>query len=109
MSGFKAIFDNTNANWLTQANYNELFLKTQENWFNDLLRARGHVFVNEVLGGLGIPHVPQGQLEGWIYSEGAHIDFGCWDKTDDPESIELMLNSQGVMYDKIPYDKAEES
>lgn len=98
---FTAIFDTTNPNWLNDQQHNELFLRMQENWLNDLLRARGHVFVNEVLGALGIAHTPQGQLEGWIYSEGVAIDFGCWDKTDDPKSIELKLNSQGVMYDKI--------
>jgi len=101
---FHAIFDNTNMNWNNPpfSQHNELFLKAQENWFNDLLRARGHVFVNEVLGGLGIPHKPQGQLEGWIYSDGVHIDFGCWDQNFEGDSIELKLNSQGVMYDKIP-------
>ena len=96
---FVAIFDITNPNWMSE--HNELFLKTQENWFNDLLRARGHLFVNEVLGGLGIPHKPQGQLEGWIYKEGVAVDFGIWEDDLSADEITLKLNSQGVMYDRI--------
>lgn len=104
MTEVAAVFDSENPNWMVDPEHNRLFLRTQQNWANDLLRARGHVFLNEIHDMLGFPRTTQGQLEGWLYDnniEGDQIDFGCWESEDDTEPIELKFNTNGVIHDKI--------
>lgn len=65
---------------------NKFFLKSQQDWANEKLKARGHMFLNEVLDMLGIPRCQAGQTVGWIYCEDGdnpigdnYIDFGAFD------------------------------
>lgn len=67
---------------------NKFFLKAQQDWANEKLKARGHMFLNEVLDMLGIPRCQAGQTVGWIYCEDGNnpigdnfIDFGAFDLT----------------------------
>lgn len=60
--------------WEHDAEYNRMFLKSKERYANDLLRARGHVFLNEVYDMLGLPRTKIGQIIGWKL--GSYIDFG---------------------------------
>ena len=69
--------------WQNDNEYNIMFLKTQERYANDLLRARGHIFLNEVYDMLGIPRSKAGQVVGWVYSEDNpvgdnFVDFGLY-------------------------------
>jgi hypothetical protein len=105
-SGKEAIrvtFDSQSPHWFGDPEILRMFVRTQQNYANDLLRARGHLFVNEVLDMLSIPRTPRGQLEGWLYTdtERDQVDFGCWDQEFDKESIELKLNITGEIYTKI--------
>ncbi len=45
--------------------YCMMFLKAQESYANDLLTARGHLFLNEVLDMLDLDRTPAGQIVGW--------------------------------------------
>ena len=72
-----------NPNWETNNEYNIMFLKAQERYANDLLRARGHLFLNEVYDMLGLPRSKAGQVVGWVYSENNpvgdnFVDFGLY-------------------------------
>ena len=58
-------FDATCAPWTKTPEYNALFLKSQQNWFNDRLKAHGFVFLNEVYEALGFPRTQYGQIVGW--------------------------------------------
>lgn len=97
------VFDNRSRYWFDDSDILLMFLRNQQNWANDTLRARGHLFVNEVLDLLDIPRTPRGQLDGWLYTdtERDQVDFGCWDQEVDQESIELKLNITGEIYTKI--------
>lgn len=69
--------------------YNWLFLRQQQNWANDMLHARGHLFLNEVYGMLGLSHTSAGQIVGWVYKRDNpdgdnYVDFNCWDQKDEP-------------------------
>lgn len=67
-----------NPHWLT----NKAFLISTQNWMNDLLKIRGHVFLNEVYDRLGFDRTPEGAVVGWLrdseYGDG-YIDFGIFE------------------------------
>lgn len=80
-SSYSRFFDETCAGWDKCAEYNFVFLKQQEEYFNQKLRERGYVYLNEVYEALGIPMTKQGQIVGWVYDEenpigDNYIDFG---------------------------------
>ena len=63
---YEVIFDrNSSAQWTHDQHYNELFLNAQLRYFTDLKRARGYVFLNELLGNCGLKWTKRGQVEGW--------------------------------------------
>lgn len=96
---------------------NMFFLKSQQDWANDTLRSRGHVFLNEVYDMLDIPRTKPGAVVGWRYQprDPDHtgdnfIDFGIFrgeqqvarDFVNGRENAILLdFNVDGVIYDKI--------
>lgn len=109
-SPYAKFFDEYNQNWSKEPEYNFLFLTCQQNYFNDLLNARGHVFLNEVYEKLGIEHTKAGAVVGWVRNNGdGFIDFGLLDDREAVRefvngregSILLDFNVDGVIYDLI--------
>jgi hypothetical protein len=111
-SPYARFFDELSPNWSKTAEYNLLFLKAQQNYANDLLHARGHVFLNEVYDMLGIPRSKAGQVVGWLVSKTGDnfVDFGMYDHYNNSahafvngyeHSILLDFNVDGVIFDKI--------
>lgn len=87
-SGYARWFDDTNPNWSppNQMAYNWIFLRNQQNWANDMLRSRGHLFLNEAYSLCGLSHTSAGAIVGWVWDprndkhDGDNLaDFGCWD------------------------------
>ena len=85
-SPFTVCFDECCSGWTKDANANLIYLRQLQNYFNEQLQIRGHVFVNEIYDALGIPRRPEGQCAGWIYDpdnlkhKGDNfIDFGIYD------------------------------
>lgn len=83
-SDYARFFDDGCTGWTKDPEYNLMFLKDQQRYANDLLRSKGHLFLNEVYDMLGIPRTKAGQAVGWIYDE-VHpvgdnfVDFGLTD------------------------------
>lgn len=85
--------------------YNWVFLRQGQTWANDMLKARGHMFLNEVQGMLGLPLTALGAVVGWYWGpdteDDVFIDFGCWEQkghplnSQDPGAILLDFNVQG--------------
>ena len=110
---YARFFDEYSEQWSKEPEYNRLFLKCQQNWANDMLHARGHLFLNEVYRQLGIPHSVAGSVVGWKLGNGGddYVDFGVFvpdgsDRVRDfvngrEGSILLDFNVDGVIYDKI--------
>lgn len=104
-------FDSSNPNWDQNPNFSMMFLRGQQNYLNDILHTRGHVFLNEAYDALGFPHTPQGAVLGWIEGEGDDcIDFGLYDQNKDSvrrfvngvdNTILLEFNHCGVILDRI--------
>lgn len=77
---FTKLFSESTSTQYTRGDsyYNEAFLKAQEAYFNQLLGARGYVFLSEVMTALGLKVTPESILTGWI-KEGngdGFVDFG---------------------------------
>lgn len=101
-SGYARWFDETNNNWSPPAfnTYNTIFLRNQQNWANDMLHARGHLFLNEVYGLLGLAHTSAGSIVGWVYDRenergDNYVDFGCW--SDEDNFLEFFNGREGAI------------
>lgn len=101
-SDYERIFDSESEYWHNEVQYNLLFLRTQQNYWNDVLRARGHVFLNEVLESLGFPHTPVGAVVGWTLSGlgDGEIDFNS-EELVGIDTVSLDFNVDGVILDKL--------
>ena len=110
VSPYGVIFDETNNNWSADEDLSMLHLKCQQQYANDILQTRGHIFLNEVYKMLGFPHTPAGAVTGWVKGNGDDfVDFNIFEGTFEGEDDKgrtvtkwaLDFNVDGVMYDKI--------
>lgn len=84
ISDYARFFDDGNIGWTKDPNYNLMIVRRQQDYFNDLLKTRGYVFLNEVYDAFGWKRIPEGQLVGWVYNlenptGDNYIDFGIYD------------------------------
>jgi hypothetical protein len=111
LSVYARFYDDGCTQWTKTPEYNFMFLRAQQNYFNDMLKARGHVFLNEVYDALGIPRSQAGAVVGWVLGQGDDfVDFGIFD-SERPGSRNLVngyerailldFNVDGVIYDLI--------
>lgn len=83
-SDYARFFDEASPCWEKDSEYNLTFLRAQQRYANDLLIARGRLFLNEVYDMLGIPRTKAGQVVGWVYDANNpigdnYVDFGMYD------------------------------
>lgn len=72
-------FDSASQYWCKSPEYNLLFLRERQEYANNLLHSRGHLFLNEVYDMLGIPRTEEGQVEGWKADGVGFVDFGIYE------------------------------
>ena len=115
VSDYAVIYDDGCNGWTKDPELNKFFLKSQERYANDRLKAKGHLFLNEVYDMLGIPRTKAGQIVGWIYDEkhpngDNFVDFGMLNINDTKKrdfmngyerNIVLDFNVDGPIYDLI--------
>lgn len=105
-------FDEYNPYWKKDPYANKIFLKARQAEANDLLRAKGHLFLNDVYDMLGFEDTKEGAVVGWaISNDGStsnHVDFGIFNGDSeavrrfvngDEASILLDFNCDGIIYD----------
>jgi hypothetical protein len=108
LTEFAAWYNEECTAWSKDPQYNKMYLVYQQNYFNDMLRTRGHLYLNEVYDALGIPRTKAGQMVGWVFEdENSYVDFGL----NDPRNAEfingkttdalLNFNVDGVIIDRI--------
>ena len=113
VSDYARFFDESNPNWRrADDQLNFFFVKQAQTYMNNLLQARGHVFLNEAYDALGIPRSQAGAVVGWVLSKDGDnfVDFGIYDSASEKarqfvngqeRSLLLDFNVDGVIYDKI--------
>jgi Family of unknown function (DUF6353) len=108
-SPYARFFDAASPRWVKNAEINRVFLQAQQNYANDLLRSRGHVFLNEVYDMLGLDHSQAGAVVGWVIGHGGdnYIDFGMFEASNADflagweRNILLDFNVDGVILNLI--------
>lgn len=117
VSQYARVYDDGNEGWEPDAESNMLFLRAEQNYWNDKLRTRKYVFLNEIYERLNFPPSEAGQYVGWIYDPenpnhkgNNYIDFGLYDITREKvrdfingyeKVILLDFNVDGVISDKL--------
>lgn len=120
-SEYARFFDAGSADHKKDPEYNMMFLRRQQDYANEMLKARGHLFLNEVYDLLDIPRSKAGQVVGWIYPKrdangnypkdcgDGYVDFGLYSGDEANRrfvngyeyNILLDFNVDGPIYDKI--------
>lgn len=115
LSEYARYFDKSCFGWEENNDYNMMVLRSKLNYFNDALKARKHLFLNEVYDELGMERSPAGAVVGWIYDpededRDNYVDMEIIEgkraiETPDGEKFEDVIiidfNVDGVVYDLI--------
>lgn len=113
-SPYAVWIDPKNQNWDDHSMDNTMFaLRSIQNFMNDKLRAKGHLFLNDVRRALGVPDTKAGAVTGWYLGDDTgdgFVDFQM-DRLEDlvnspfghdmRNGFWVELNVDGVVYDKI--------
>lgn len=84
-SDYARYFDESNPNFSKNSqDYNHMFLKSQQAYANNLLQAKGYLYLNDVYDLLGMSRTKAGQVIGWKYDKKKpigdnYVDFGIYD------------------------------
>ena len=84
-SPYARIFDETHPQWTKDPEMNQYYLKARQAQATDMLRTRGHLFLNEVYDMLGFPRTKAGAVVGWLYDPkrpelgDTYVDFGMYE------------------------------
>jgi hypothetical protein len=112
---YAAFFGPGNPNWNPTPEFNIVFLRAQQNYWNDQLSVKGYVMLNDVYDALGLERTSAGAVVGWVYGSDLpgdnYVDFGCWgdesmDKFHDfmvgrEQNLLLDFNVAGTVYELI--------
>lgn len=94
ISEYAKFYDVGCIGWEKDPELNLCFLLKQQEYANQSLRSKGHLFLNEVYDMLGIPRTAAGCVVGWIYDEknpigDNYVDFGIYD-TNKPKNRDFV-------------------
>lgn len=108
-SPYARFFDEGSREFQKNSELNKLFIQCQQAYANDILQAKGHIFLNEVYDSLGLQRSQAGCVVGWVISDTGdnYVDFGIFEAVNadfvngfEPRAL-LDFNVDGVIYDKI--------
>lgn len=103
-SDYARFFDEYCAGWTKDPEANLMFLKQQQNYANDMLKAKGRLFLNEVYELLGIPITKAGQVVGWVYDKNNSVgdnfvDFGIYDLHNENKRLFVNGHERSILLD----------
>lgn len=93
----------TSKNWSPDMAINQFFLRQVESYANEMLRRRGHVFLNEIYDELGLKRTSHGAIAGWLFRDNVLIAFTPREPEPKPDDINITLefDYDGVIYDRL--------
>lgn len=81
LSQYARVFDEVGSTqWTPSPDHNKAFLLMEQNYFNERIKTRGYIFLNEVYERLGFRPTKAGSVVGWVYQNDNYegIDFGIF-------------------------------
>lgn len=111
-SDYVKYFTKANPYWENNPEYIEMFLRAQQNYANDKLKAAGHLTLNEVYDMLGMQDTKAGMVVGWIYdlnhpNGDNYVEFDVKkvylpdELGDYEEAYAIDFNADGNIYNKM--------
>lgn len=98
---YRRIFNSDNIHWSKNTEINLFFLRTIQMHLNDVLKARGHLMLNEAYDVLGFSRTAEGAVIGWVYEEGNNfVDLGLSEYEGDGPDIPIVFNVNGNILNK---------
>jgi len=103
-------FDKNVGNWKNDPDYNRWFLQGQQEYANQKLHVRGHMFLNDIYDALGFERTSIGSVVGWVIGGDGdgYISFGLDDwlnvSSRDVLNWSCLLDfnvDPGLIWDKI--------
>lgn len=100
-SMYAQTFDSACWNWSENREFNLLYLKAQQRYFNDVLKAKRYVFLRDIYECLGFPITKTSLFVGWYYDLDKplgdnYIDFGLpKDEEENTANITMDFNVDG--------------
>jgi hypothetical protein len=112
LSPYARFFDEYSTNWARDPETNRFFLHCQQHYANNILAARGHLFLNEVYDMIGFERTKQGSVVGWMKDGDGDgfVDFAMYDQYNAPfingdeYSILLDFNVDGMIFQNLKED-----
>lgn len=99
---YSVTFDRNANGWSKDQECNRYFLTYIQCYANNVLKSRGHIFLNDVYDMLGLPRTEEGYIYGWLYRPGDttrnnFVDFGISDQFIETDKLnyELRFNVDG--------------
>ena len=107
---YSRVFDESNRNWVPNAESNRLFLEANQAAWDNHLKVHRHLFLNDVYKSLGFEPTKAGQMVGWVYPSDTgdnYVDFGIYQMSNADFAINgdrtvlLDFNVDGVIWHLI--------
>ena len=105
-SPYVKVFDWDSPLYMKDHEFNMKVLRYQERFANDKLKAKGHLFLNEVYDMLGLSRTKIGQLDGWVYDADNpdrqnYVEFELYPLHNCESCIIIDFNVDGNILDLI--------
>ena len=114
VSKYAVKFHKRNLNYIEdQLFYNVTFLRLQQDFLNELLKMRGHVFLNEAYDAIGVKRTSSGAIVGWRDTQ-VRDDLPYYPQSPDSGDNQIVFhiiqednylvvdfNVEGIIYNKI--------
>lgn len=101
---YSVIFDENSLLWTGCVERDLMVLQHIRNDACDLLNCKGYLFLNNVLGMLGLQQTKNGQLVGWTYEKGMTVNdiFEIYRQYSEDKTLYLLkFKPHGIILDKI--------
>lgn len=110
-SQYARFYDETNRNFVPGNNpeMNIMVLRQRENYLNDKLSRKGHLFLNEAYRELGFEDTTAGAVVGWIFDPQGRrkdgivrenrVDLGIWADHNRDALVDFVVHGEGIFLD----------